>query len=782
MEGGYETRAEASKKPGDEARRWLLELKLADKRERPWREQAEKIWKKYRGQDKRKNSFNILWANTEILREVVYNSTPKPDVRRRFRSEDILGKAVSQVLERGLQFSVDSNDFDGTMKMDILDALLPGRGISRVRYVPSFAQVGGQGPADAHTEEDEGPHAEEPFEGESEELDYEQVVCEHVQWDDFRRSAGKTWEEITWIGFKHRLRKDDVEEQFGSEIAEQIKYDATGDEDVESKRNEDLSPVFRTAEFWEIWDKESKRVFFTQESRKDGLIFPLTSPKGEPPLRLKKFWPMPRPLEMVEDSSDLVPKPIYLLYQEQADELDRLSARINRIINALKVRGVYDSTMTELSELMKGDDNEMIPAENSAKWINNGGIEKAIWWMPIEHAAKVLSELYAARDAAKQVIYELTGIADIMRGATNPNETLGAQELKTKFASVRSQRMQREVARYVRDLIQICAEVIGEHFSQQTLAQMTGLHFPTAAQKQQAMAAAQEAAATGQQSAPPDPAMMQSPTWEDIMAVLQSDMQREYRVDVETDSIIASTLQNDMAGLAEVLGGLVKFWQGAGPAVQAGALPIEAVKSISMTICRRARMGLEVEDAIEKMKEPNPPAAAQDNTPQIEAAKMQQADALHQREMQQRAAEAQMKAQAEAHATELEHQREQMRMQFEAEQAMRLQEFERWKVDREAETRVLVAEISAKSAIDTAQMSAAKAYEADQEVERQGNGGMTKQEAASQANEDARAQRDQAMIDALHHVVKAASGKKRVVPVRDASGRIVYAEHVPTEQ
>jgi hypothetical protein len=62
------------------------------------------------------------------------------------------------------------------------------------------------------------------------------------------------------------------------------------------------------------------------------------------------------------------------------------------------------------------------------------------------------------------------------------------------------------------------------------------------------------------------------PSWEDVLGVLKSDMQREYRVDVETDSTVAETLQQDMEGLREVIGGLVEFWQGAGPAVQAGAV------------------------------------------------------------------------------------------------------------------------------------------------------------------------------------------------------------------
>ena len=57
-------------------KRWLLELKLADKREAEWRKKSARVWDRYRQKDAKKHSFNILWANTETLRPAVYNSLP----------------------------------------------------------------------------------------------------------------------------------------------------------------------------------------------------------------------------------------------------------------------------------------------------------------------------------------------------------------------------------------------------------------------------------------------------------------------------------------------------------------------------------------------------------------------------------------------------------------------------------------------------------------------------------------------------------------------------------
>ena len=137
------------------ARRWKLELKLASKREESWRKKARDICKLYTPENPMASSYNILWTNTETLRQACYNSLPQPKVRRRYNDEDELGKAVSDVLTRALEFCQDAYDFDAVLKGDVLAMLLPGRAVSRVRYIPSLRQVGVT--ADTHLEENEEP-------------------------------------------------------------------------------------------------------------------------------------------------------------------------------------------------------------------------------------------------------------------------------------------------------------------------------------------------------------------------------------------------------------------------------------------------------------------------------------------------------------------------------------------------------------------------------------------------------------------------------------------------
>ena len=685
-------------------RRWKLELKLSSKREDKWRKKARDVCKAYTPETPALNSFNILWTNTETLRQACYNSLPQPIVRRRYHDDDPVGKAVSKVLQRALEFCQDEYDFDAVIKGDVLAMLLPGRAVSRIRYVPSLSQVGADNlPGElAHSEGSEEP-THEAQEGAYEEVTWEQVVVERVQWADFRMGAGKTWDEVQWVAFRHDLTRDDLIEKFGEQVGKAVGLDGVAEEDF--AKNEDLLPLFRTAEVWEIWDRDKRQVVWIA----NGFDKPLKIQSD--PLGLKQFFPNPRPLYAIEQHDSLEPVPLYSQYEQQAKELNRISQRINKLVEALRVRGIYDATLTEIAELMRAGDNELIPAQNVTALLERGGLEKAIWMVPMETAAAVLAQLYVQRDATKQVIYEITGIADIMRAASDPAETFGAQKIKTTWGTQRLQRMQAEVQRYIRDILRLKAELIAEKFQPQTIAAMTMVELPTEAD---AAMAAQQAAQAGQQPAP-------MVTWEQVIQALRDEAGRSYRIDIETDSTLTATQDNDMQALTELLGGVTALVQGLGPAVQAGAMPVEAIKEIILVACRRAKLGTAVEDALEAVQAPAPAADPAEAMRAAEEAKAQAAFQLeqfkaqiqsqqHERELAATAQLEQFKAQLSAQMeeakqtaqarqaqqeTELEAERERLRIELESAASDRSQAFEKWKAELDASTRIVIAEMAA---------------------------------------------------------------------------------------
>ena len=716
-------------------RKWLYEMKEADKRENDWRETVKNIYEQYTPKKPAASTFNVLWTNTETLRQAVYNSLPNPTCGRRYDDGDPIGKAASEVLTRSLEFSQDpvNYDFNAVLVGDVLAMLLAGRSVSRVRYVPNFETVDG---GEEYAEGDES--REQKLD---ERISWESVVAERVQWNDFRiLSNAKTWDLVDAIAFRHCMSREDLVEKFG-DVGRNVALNTPVTPDDDADENS------KTADVWEIWDRCDKQVIWVVRSHDVPLKI------QEDPLELMGFFPVPRPLYAIENDSTLVPAALYTQYEQQARELNRVSARINGLVGALRVRGIYDATISELSTLMQADDNTLIPAENVTAMIERGGLDKAIWMMPIDMAAQVLQVLQAQREATKQVIYEITGISDIMRSATNANETYGAQKLKTQWGTQRLQRMQREVQRYIADIIRMKAEIISEKFQTETLAKMTQLKHPTQEQltletQQQEIQwqqAAMQAQQQGQQP-PPQPQPPDAITWEQIEAVLRDDATRSFKIDIETDSTLTASQEEDLAALTQIIEAMVNIANGFAPAVTSGAMPIEAVKEIMLTVARKSKLGGAVEDAINKIQAPQPPTdpnagqAEQEQAKmqfqmQIEQMKMQASDAIHQREMQNNAQLAQMQAELDsqverdkqqaqamqnAHQNELEQQREMLTQQNEAQlESMRIAADERQRASEQElqllitqmnnQVKIEVAEIGAQTTLATTQITAAQA-------------------------------------------------------------------------
>ena len=69
------------------AEKWIDRITSALEREKPWRDDVKKTLRRYSlkndaGETENKGKFNILWSNTEVLRQAVYNKQPQPDVRQ----------------------------------------------------------------------------------------------------------------------------------------------------------------------------------------------------------------------------------------------------------------------------------------------------------------------------------------------------------------------------------------------------------------------------------------------------------------------------------------------------------------------------------------------------------------------------------------------------------------------------------------------------------------------------------------------------------------------------
>lgn len=646
-QGTFETRKDAGEGSGGTWKLWMTAINVASGEEEDWRKRADDAIKRYRDDEVNKGvRFNILYSSVQTQGPAMYNSTPEPDVRRRFDDDDPVGKVASQVFERSLSHCTDEYDFDSVMEAVVHDSLLPGRGCSLVVYDPIVGQTG---------------------------VDYETVRTEHVQWDDFRRGPARRWEDVPWIAIRYRITRDEAV-NLNPKIGPKVTLDHI--EEGVQKDKKDVPDIFKRLTVWKIWDKAKRQVVFIAPSYKEGPF------KIEDDLlNLAGFFPMPRPIYDIMDSSNLVPLVPYDMYKDQAAELDRITRRIHSLINVLKWRGIRPAQIEELDRLKDAEDGELIPSESFAALVMSQGArpDQAIWLMPIERLITVVRELVIQREAIKQVIFEISGLADIMRGETDPDETLGAQQLKAQWGSMRMQRRQKEVQRFARDLMRIKAEIIGEHFSAETLSAITGIVLPSVEQKQAAAFAARQVA----QGGPPIPEAelaQQLPTWDEVKKVMSSDALRSFKVDIETDSTLQADMARSQQNMSNFVQGLAAFTEAMGPGVQAGLIPIEAATDLLSAFARQFKLGRKAEDALDSIGKQKPQQQQEDPAAQAQAQAVQ---AETQAEVQKAGAETQ-KIQAEAQAVQQDGQREDRRLQHDIETEGRKQQHENIRATVEA--------------------------------------------------------------------------------------------------
>lgn len=678
MEAEYEDKSDI-KKESDEVARWLEEIDLALKTEKDWRKDAKNVWRVYRSEsdaEVKKDTFNILWANVETKRQSIINSTPIPDIRRRYNDDDPVGMNVCEVLNRAITYTLDCQEGLHKLILCANDFLVPSRGQIRVRYK-------------AHNSEDTAPEDNTPPE-------HEECLIEHVSWDGWIHGPGKEWSQVPWIGYIHEdVTKEDAIKKFGEEKAKKLNYTKAPQTGNKDDHDSDRS-IFARTTIYEIWDKDSRKVYWIGKDYSDEYLEVI-----EDPLDLKNFFSSPRPAYSIEDPNSLIPIIEYGQYQTLARELEDITRRILMLVRACKVRGVYDSRISEIERVLNEDDTALVSASNAVALAEQGGLDKSIWFLPLEQFIITIQALQVQRVAVKQQIDELTGVSDIVRGSTNPNETATAQRIKASFASARLDKQKQAFQVFARDMIRLIAEVVCG-FSRETLSRMTGLKFITNEEKQSAQQAIpvlqqrmqqvqMQSQQMGQQ--PPDMKQMEAQiqqmqtmagqvTWEDIEEVLHSDMEREYRIDIETDSTMAADAQAEQEVYTSFMQGMAQFSTMAAQAMQVGLLSQPAAKSMMVAFARKFRLGKDVEEELEKPLPPPPPDP--------EAQKAQTEMQMKQQEFQMKQQGEQQKAQFEAQKMQMEMQKMQMEMEIEKEKA-RI-EMERMQAEVQIERERLVIE------------------------------------------------------------------------------------------
>lgn len=706
--------------------RYKREIALYEKDAGKWEKRARKIVKRYRderGDSDKSTRYNILYSNVQTIKPAVFSQSPVPNIERRYKDDDDLGRITSDVLERCTSYFVKSDNFENTINQAVLDRLLPGRGSVWVRYEPHFKdsefsenkEVAGEG---IQTTDDAGSEDAEALK----EVSYEEVVFDYVHYTDEGHNIARTYEEV-WLRWRiSYLTKDELEARFGEEIAEQIPLDHKA-KDCKDEDGEDT--VMSKASIYEMWDDKRRKVIWLHQSL-DKII-----EEQDDPLRLPAFFCSPRPLLANLANDSLFPTPDYVIYQDQAQELDELTARISALTKALKVAGVYDADAPGIEKMLaEGAENKLIPVEVNAMLKEKGGLKGVVDYFPVEQVANVLIGLYDAREKVIQDIYQITGIADIIRGATKANETAAAQKIKGQFATIRLDSQQKDIQYFCRELVRICAFMIAEHFSIDTIKKISGVKLMTAQEKemmQMQMQQAQEmhqqmsmkAQQAGQQPPPPPPEpddatkeMLSNPTWEEVEGLLRNEPALCFKVDIETDSTIKADQEAERNARMEFLtasgGFLEKMQLIQDPKLKAlaGEMLMFGVRAFKSGREMEGRMQLYT-DELQKQaqqpqqEQPNPEMMAEQARAETEKAKIASNEKIQAEKMQSESIAEVKKAELDAQL-----QREQMAADVKksAIEAQKDVEIARQKMEIEAETKIQIEMIKASIASQQSQV------------------------------------------------------------------------------
>ena len=734
----------------------LTNIRTYNSEYKKWEARVTKIIKRYRddqgngqGSVNEAARFNILWSNIQTLIPAVYSKMPKADVSRRFGDNDPVGRVASLLLERVLDYEIEHYpDFRSAMRNCVEDRFLGGRGSSWVRYDPHIKKQDVPEDGFQITEDIEtGEGAEGDIhnqtagnEGAPEEIDYECAPTDYVHWRDFGHTCARTWEEVTQVWRWVYMSKEAVTERFGKKLAKKIPFNSSPE--TLSKYGQREKPNDK-AKICELWDKETSKVYWLMEDMPELLDM------RDDPLGLEGFFPCAKPLYATTTSDSLVPVPDFILYQDQANELDILTDRIDGLIKSLRVRGVYDASQPALQRLLtEGDNNTLIPVDKWMAFSEKGGLKGSIDLLPIDTLASALINCYQAQSNVKAQIYEITGISDILRGVGAASESATAQQLKGQYAGMRLRAMQESVALFASELLRLKAQIVCTKFQPETILEL---------------AAASQMSAADQEMIP------------QAIELMTNNPLRSFRIQIASDSLVQLDENQNKQDRVEFLSAFSNFLREAVPAGQASPEMVPMLMDMIKFGIGGFKQGAIMEGSIDATLQKMAAASAEKaQNPQQDPETMKAQAAV---QSQQARANADM--QIEQMKAEMNAQMETQRQQHETQLAMQelasKEQFDRWKAELETASKIMVARIAANPGMDLPMLEAQQAA-AETITKELGDNVRMAMDQMTNAQNNMANMHGQSM-QKLHDVLRSASAPKRIV--RGPDGRALGVEMVP---
>jgi hypothetical protein len=602
----------------DKALAWLNVLREAEDAFEDWNYHCDNIDKRFaslnylaQGQSPvREKEFQVFWANCEVIKPAIYAKAPVAVVVPKFKDRRAVYQQASEVMERCCNVAFDLTRINDLMLLVRDDIAMSGRAVAWCRY----------------------ESAKDGY------YDSERVCIDFKGRRDFLHSISRNWREVTWVAAASYLTRSEARERF-KEYSGDTYQEADYKVDKESKEIGGADNRER-AKFWEIWHKGSRRVVWVSEGCEDILD------EDEPHLELQNFFPCPKPAYGTVQRGSLIPVPDAMQYKDQLEEVNMLTGRIHALSDALQCKGFYPAggeaaEAIQTAIAMNTPGQVIVPISN---WSSFGNSKEAIMWLPIDILSTTITALVMLRKQVIDDIYQITGMADIMRGDTDPQETLGAQRLKSQYGSTRIRDKQQELVRLARDLVEITSEIITEKFSDKTIIEMSQTQLPQAKTQQQRIRQIEQQLGQLQQQIqmaqqtqvpPPDPTqntqslmkpspqqqqmqqleaqmqqgmaqiqtIQQEPTIEQVLQLLSDGRVKSFVLDIETDSTIMADENAEKAARTEFGTMMASLLPQLGQLVQSNPAYADFAGKFLKFMTAPYRAGRELDGAIDNLVE-----------------------------------------------------------------------------------------------------------------------------------------------------------------------------------
>lgn len=600
-----------------DAKPYLDAIQDAEKCMEDWEKACDRIAKRFASLERLAKTttdreFQIFWANLEVLRPIVYARPPVPVVTPRFKDRKELPRRAADVIERALVSDFERDDVDATMRAVRDDLTIYSRGVLWVRLGTR----------------DDAPAA----------------IAEHLDRRDWLCSPARKWQEVDWVARRSWLTRDQWEQRFG-EVPDGAEFEhrqmGESSEDNRSARRGTLK-----APVWELWSRSEGKIVWVAPGVETVL-------DERPPLvDVDGFFPCPMPAFGTREPETLIPVPDFLYYRDQVDEIDELTIRIGALSDALKMRGFYPAGQDDIGKAVErafksqSPHAELIPVSSHAA-LGGVGLKDSIVWLPIQEIANTILALVQLRRQMIEDVYEISGLSDIMRGETDPNETARAQSLKSQYGSMRVRHKQDEIQRIARDMTRLKAEIMAENIDPQTLLSLSQVDdLPSQMQlMQQAQPLAIRARQGDQQAAAQLQTMQNTVTIEAVVGLLRDQRMRPFVLEIETDSTIQPDEDADRERGNQFLTAIGGFMREALPVIQQAPETGPFIAETLRFVANKFRPGRVMDQAIDELadaiRERKP---AQDGQADAKAkmAEMQLEQQRMSAEMQAKAAEVQI--------------------------------------------------------------------------------------------------------------------------------------------